>query len=126
MASVVLIVEDHSDTADLYREYLEHYGHTVLHARNGVDGIALAVTRLPDAIVMDLALPLLDGMAAIRQLRDNSATAHVPIIAVSGGAGPRTKSDAIAAGASAFLPKPCLPEDLLIAIRRHLPAKMAL
>lgn len=123
MVPLILIVEDHFDTAELYREYLEYHGLRVLVARNGVDGVAMAAAHAPDVIVMDLALPLLDGLTAIRQVRasERRARRRTAIIAVSGGTTHHTPEAAVAAGADQFLIKPCLPGDLLEVIRRIVP-----
>jgi CheY-like chemotaxis protein len=79
-------------------------------ARDGAAAIVKATLRGPDVIVMDLAMPVVDGWAATRRLRRQTLTRHVPIIAVT--AVPASRDSAREAGCDAFLAKPCLPEML--------------
>jgi CheY-like chemotaxis protein len=112
----VLLVEDHDDSREMFATYLSAHGITVDAAVTGLQAIDLALSRLPDVIVLDLELPGMDGWVAARHLRANPLTKDVPILAVSGHAFPRHRERAQDAGCDAFLIKPCLPTELLRAV----------
>jgi CheY-like chemotaxis protein len=112
---LVLVVDDDHDARTIYREYLRAMGCRVVTARDGAGAILKATLRRPDVIVMDLAMPILDGWAATRQLRLQTLTRHVPIIAVT--AVPTSRDSARKAGCDGFLAKPCLPEMLWWEVR---------
>ena len=115
--SFVLIVDDSADARALYGEYLEFCGFRVATARDGIEAVLMAQKDLPDIIIMDLAMPRLDGWEAIRQLKAHPRTSSIPVIAVSA----YTSGDAVArvreAGAEVCLAKPCLPSQVARAIR---------
>ena len=106
----VLIVDDDRDARAMYGLYLRHVGCKVRTARDGHVAITKANHFPPEVIVMDLAMPRLDGWTASKWLKASPATAHIPIIALS--AAPMAREDARAAGCDGFLAKPCQP-DLL-------------
>ena len=115
---IVLIVDDTADVRDLYREYLTARGFRVATAPDGDSGIAAARRYRPDVIVMDLAMPWVDGITAIRRLKADARTRNVPVILLTGYAYRAIDQGALEAGAAVFLTKPCLPEDLEAQIRR--------
>jgi two-component system cell cycle response regulator DivK len=111
----VLVVDDDRDARAMYRMYLMHAGCKVRTARDGQVAIDKANHSAPDVIVMDLAMPRLDGWSASRSLKASPATAHIPIIALS--AASEAGQDARAAGCDGFLAKPCQPDLLWWEIR---------
>jgi two-component system, cell cycle response regulator DivK len=111
----VLVVDDDRDARTMYRMYLVHAGCKVRTARDGVAALEKVKRRAPDVIVMDLAMPRLDGWTASTWLKASPATAHIPIIALS--AAPTAREDARACGCDGFLAKPCLPDLLWWEIR---------
>jgi CheY-like chemotaxis protein len=111
----VLIVDDDTEVRAMYGMYLTHAGCKVRTAADGLAAIAEAHTHRPDVIVMDLVMPKLDGYSASRRLKSSPATAHIPIIALSGL--PTAREDARAVGCDGFLAKPCLLDLLLWEIR---------
>ena len=111
----VLVVDDDRDARTMYRMYLRHAGCKVRTARDGIAAIAKAKDRAPDVIVMDLAMPRLDGWTTSRWLKSSPATAHIPIIALS--AAPMSRKGARAIGCDGFLAKPCQPGLLWWEIR---------
>ena len=111
----VLIVDDDRDARAMYRAYLMQSGCEVRTARDGRRAIDKAHAYAPDVIVMDLAMPHLDGWTASTWLKGSPATAHIPIIALS--AMSNARESAHAAGCDAFLAKPCLPDLLWWEIR---------
>ena len=114
---LALIVDDHAATRAMYFTYLVSKGMRVVVAGDGLTAVRLAEGRQPDVIVMDLSLPLLDGWEAIRRLKGNRRTAHIPIVACTGNVGGGSAEHAIVAGCDAYLMKPCLPEQLFEQIR---------
>lgn len=120
MAALVLIVVDSSDARALYGEYLEFCGFRVITAADGEQAVALARSAQPDVILMDLALPRIDGCEAIRQLRNDPVTADTPVVALIGqnfGDDPDLARDA---GADLCLSKPCLPSQVGRVVRAML------
>jgi two-component system, cell cycle response regulator DivK len=124
-AGLVLIVDDSLHTRELYTEYLTYRGLRVVSAPEGETGVRLAETVRPDVIVMDIAMPGLNGITATHRLRLNPRTRRIPIIVLTGYAFRAIEHGALEAGAAAFLTKPCLPEDLELKIRELLPARSA-
>ena len=115
----VLVVDDDRDARTMYRIYLKHVGCTVRTARDGHVAITKANKWTPDVIVMDLAMPRLDGWTASRWLKSSPATAHIPIIALSAACDAR--EDARAAGCDGYVAKPFSPRQLLAKVREFLP-----
>ena len=107
---LVLVVDDDRDARTIFREYLRAMGCRVVTARDGGAAIDQATLHRPDVIVMDMAMPYMDGWTATRHLRRRKPTRHVPIIALT--AVPTSRGTARDAGCDAFLAKPCLPELL--------------
>ncbi len=117
---VVLIVDDDADARGLYTAYLELEGFRPEVASDGLEAVQRAMELQPVVIVMDLSMPRLNGWEATRQLKSGPGTLTIPIIALSGHALPHHRSLALAAGCEEFLTKPCLPSELLAAIRKVL------
>ena len=120
---LVLVVDDSYDARFLYSEYLESCGFRTLTAENGEEAVRIAKDEWPAAIVMDLAMPRLDGCEAIRQLRANPMTADIPIVAVSAFAFGPEQMKAREAGADMCLAKPCLPAQVGRVVRAMLAAR---
>ena len=116
----VLIVDDYPDAREMYAEYLEFSGFEVVQAANGVEAIERALSTLPDIILMDLSLPMMDGWEATRRLKADARTASIPVVAVTGHALEGNSLGAKKAGCDSFVIKPCLPEDLVAEIGRVL------
>ena len=114
----VLIVDDTPDVREMYGEYLTAHGFRVSTAPNGEMGIASATQRRPDCIVMDLSMPKVDGVTAIKHLKADPRTRDVPVILLTGYPYKAIEQGALEAGADAFLTKPCLPEDLESHVQR--------
>ena len=103
---VILVVEDHDDTRELLTILLNRHGCHVIPAENGPRAIDLADKLHPDLILMDLKLPLLDGMAVTRLVRSHPALNQVPIVILTGYDSPQMHSDALSAGCNCCLLKP--------------------
>ena len=119
---LVLIVDDVKDNRTVYVLYLKFSGFRVAEAENGVEAIRQAEALLPDIIVMDLSLPVMDGWEATRRLRRDPRTKRIPIVVLTGHALPEYARTAREAGCDLVITKPCLPDQLLEAIRRILDA----
>jgi len=112
---VILVVDDDADARTIYSTYLRAMGCDVFTAEDGRPAIEKATDLLPDIIVMDLAMPRVNGWEAIRRLHDSSWTRLIPIVAVS--AVPVSRQTAFEAGCDAYLTKPCEPQVLWSQIR---------
>jgi len=119
-APTVLIVDDFDDNRQMYAEFLTFCGFRVVEAANGVEAIDKAKEVVPDLVVMDLSLPVLDGWEATRRLKADPATRHIPVVALTGHALEGHSQGARDAGCDRFLAKPCLPEKLLDTVRQVL------
>lgn len=118
--STVLLVEDNEDNLLIYSTILRHSGFTVLEARDGRAGIDMATSELPGLILMDVSIPLIDGLEATRQLKANASTKHIPIIALTAHALASDQQKAIEAGCDAYISKPAEPRIVLAAVKRYL------
>ncbi len=121
MNKQILVVEDHEDNRRILRDLLTSAGCEVIEAITGEDGIALAESRRPALILMDLRLPVLDGYEATRRIKANPALSRTPIIAVSSYALSGDDVQAFEAGCDAFISKPFSPRELLAKVREYLP-----
>lgn len=118
--ATVLVAEDHKDTRSLLRTILERRGLFVIEAGDGVEAVDVAERERPDLIFMDGGLPRLDGCAATRRLRGLPALASVPIVFLSGHAGPQAQTAALAAGCNEYVVKPFDLARLDSILNRHL------
>ena len=121
---LVLVVEDYQDAREMYAAYLQFSGYRVAEATNGIEAIEKTVELMPDIILMDLALPRMDGWEATRRLKANDRTRHIPIVALTGHALAGASEGARRAGCDSFVTKPCLPDDLVVEVRRMLGTKV--
>ena len=121
----VLLVDDSDDLRELWRIWLTLWNFSVVEARDGQEAVRKALVEVPDLIVMDLWMPVVDGVEALKHLRNDPRTAAVPVVAMSAQTSTPSESTIMAAGADAFLPKPSDPDVLLDHIRvamRRLPS----
>jgi len=108
----ILCVEDNDDNIYTLHRRLTRWGHTVLIARDGREGIAMARAERPDLIVMDMNLPKLDGWQATRALKSSDETKHIPILALTAHAMVGDREKALAAGCDDFATKPVSFEEV--------------
>jgi two-component system, cell cycle response regulator DivK len=121
-APLILVVDDYQDAREMYAEYLQFSGFRVAEARNGNEAVAQAFSLRPDLILMDLSLPGMDGWEATRLLKADDRTKHIPVVALTGHALAGASEGAKRAGCDSFVTKPCLPDDLVVEVRRMLSA----
>lgn len=124
-APTILIVEDNEDNRIVYSTMLRHFGFAVDEAENGAEGILKARTKLPDLILMDIAIPLVDGWEAVQRLKRDPVTAGIPIVALTAHAMPADREKAIQVGCDGYLAKPCEPRAVVEEVRRILESKTA-
>jgi two-component system cell cycle response regulator DivK len=120
-AKTILYVEDNEANRMIVRDLLRRTKYTLIEAFDGEAGVARALEARPGLVLMDIQLPKISGLEAIRRLRADPATAATPIIAITSFALSGDDAKAKAAGATAYLAKPYSPFDLLKLIRQHLP-----
>jgi len=119
---IVLIAEDQQELRELYAEHLTLSGFDVIQAVNGAEAIDLTSSRLPDVILMDLSMPVVDGWEATKRLRADTRTRHIPVVALTAHDGSGELQRATSAGCDWFVPKPCAPDALITEVRRVLSA----
>lgn len=120
MNRTILVVDDNELNARLFSDLLQAQGYETLHAANGAEGLALARSRRPDLIIMDLELPVMCGREAAGRAKQDSDLRSIPIIAVS--AFPTKQGQRLAQGngCDAYLEKPIRPGPFLATVRHFL------
>jgi len=119
-ARTIMVVEDYDDTRILLRHGLEGMGYSVLEASNGQEAVDIAGREHPDLILMDLDLPILDGIAATQRIRQQSQMENVPIVAVTAYPMSYTHVKAFAKGCNEYMPKPIDMSELAELVDRYL------
>lgn len=114
----VLLVEDNEDNRTIYRVMLEHSGFAVLEAGDGAEGIRQVRQERPDAVLMDVSIPIIDGWEATRILKQDPTTASIPIIALTAHALEQDRQKALAVGCAGYLAKPVEPRRVVEEVRR--------
>jgi two-component system cell cycle response regulator DivK len=104
--STILIVEDNEKNMKLVRDILRHKGHATLEAATGEDGVRLALEHVPALILMDIQLPDIDGIEALRRIREHAALEATPVVAVSASVMPDDQQKIVSSGFDAFITKP--------------------
>ena len=120
MAFTILVVEDTADSREFMRLILEAEGYRVLEAENGVTAVETAQRERPDAILMDMSLPLIDGCQATRLIREIPALRAIPIIACTAYSQSDWRGQAVQAGCNDFLTKPLEGKLLLTILASYL------
>ena len=118
--STILIVEDNEKNMKLVRDILRHKQYTTLEAVNGLDGVRIARESRPDLVLMDIQLPDIDGIEALRRIRADRALDSVPVIAVSASVMPDDQQKIVTSGFDAFVTKPINLKQFLATVQRLL------
>jgi len=113
MGNTVLVVDDEIMTRTMLRMLLEISGYTVVEAEDGIQALQMVAEHQPQAMVLDVMMPNMDGIEVCKRLRAGEETAVLPIIILSGG---KYKDEALAAGANMYMEKPMNTEGLLAAL----------
>jgi CheY-like chemotaxis protein len=119
-AETLLLVEDNEQTVLMLSDYLRLKGYNVVIARSGSEAVAQALAHRPALILMDVQMPGMDGLTAIRQIRDDARVADVPIIALTALAMPGDRERCLTAGANEYLSKPISLKQLTQIITLYL------
>jgi two-component system, cell cycle response regulator DivK len=115
---MILLVEDHEDSRFICSTILRHHGYGIMEAEDGATGLQLARLHLPDLILLDVTLPILDGWSAAERLRGQAETSHIPIVALTAHAFQADQERGRRLGFDAYLIKPCRPSRVLAEVRR--------
>ena len=118
--STILIVEDNEKNMKLVRDILQHQGHTTLEAVTGTDGVRIAKEQRPDLVLMDIQLPDIDGIAALREIRAERTLDAIPVLAVSASVMPDEQHKIVTSGFDAFITKPINLKQFLDTVKRFL------
>ena len=118
--STILIVEDNEKNMKLVRDILQHQGHTTLEAATGADGVRIAKEAKPDLVLMDIQLPDIDGITALRQIRAEPLLDAMPVLAVSASVMPDEQQKVVTSGFDAFITKPIDLKQFLHTVKRFL------
>jgi two-component system cell cycle response regulator DivK len=118
--SRILIVEDNEKNMKLVRDILRHNGHETVEAVNGLDGVRLALAESPDLVLMDILLPDIDGIEALRRIREARALDRVPVVAVSASVMPDDHQKILRSGFDAFVTKPINVKSFIETVQRFL------
>ncbi|UCH18168.1 MAG: response regulator [Burkholderiales bacterium] len=118
--STILIVEDNEKNMKLVRDILQHHGHTTIEAFTGTDGVRLARELRPDLVLMDIRLPDIDGIEALRQIRLDRALDTTPVLAISASVMPDEQQQIVASGFDAYMTKPINLKPFLEVVQHFL------
>lgn len=120
MAKKILIVEDHEVNRVLLRDILQYHGYEVIEAANGEEAIKAAGTHMPDLILMDIQMPVMDGYMATKALKSDPKTKDIIIVTITSFAMEGDKEKSLAAGANQYITKPIDTMQLPIMVARLL------
>jgi CheY-like chemotaxis protein len=115
---LVVLADDHDDTRDMYAQFLSKNGFRVAAAADGMRAVALTKRLRPAVVVLDIQMPRLDGIAALKRIRRQRELRDVPVLVLT--SYDHLETDALAAGATSVCVKPCAPDKLLEQIRKLL------
>ncbi|HYR06386.1 MAG TPA: response regulator [Longimicrobium sp.] len=118
MPRTILLADDHEDNRLALLTVLEREGYRTLGAANGQQAVEVAREHMPDLILMDLAMPVMDGRQAMQHLRADQKTAGIPIVVLTAMALSVDRDRLVAEGFDGLLIKPCMPPHLVSEVRR--------
>jgi len=123
MPETILIIEDEPDVSDLIRYHLKKEGLRSMMAFDGEEGLKLAIAERPEAIVLDIMLPRLNGFEVVKKLKSNTATERIPLLILSAKGEAESRIKGLELGADDYLPKPFSPKELILRIQGMLRRK---
>jgi len=123
--SLVLIIEDNDKNLELVRDILQAKGYRTLEAGTAEDGLEIARKQAPDLILMDIQLPGMDGIEALNVLRNDRATAALPVVAITASVMKADREQIMRAGFDGFIEKPITVRSFLEVIEGALPRRTA-
>ncbi len=116
----ILVVEDNETNMYLISFILKKNNHEVIEARNGEEGVKLAIKEKPDLIIMDIQLPGIDGIEATKRIKESEKAGEIPIIAFTSYAMTGDREKTLNAGCTGYIEKPINPETFMADIEKHL------
>ncbi len=116
----VLMVEDNEANLYLISFILKNNGYEAIEARDGITGVELAIKEKPDLIIMDIQLPDIDGLEAVRRIRASKADRKIPIVALTSYAMTGDREKAMAAGCTGYIEKPINPDTFMAELEKYL------
>lgn len=119
MTKRILVVDDNEDNRQILIDLLSAAGYQIVEATNGLDAVKLATSERPDLVLMDIQLPDLDGVEALRRLRANDRTATIPVLALTAQAMRGDRERFLAEGFDGYLSKPVNVRELIGVVREH-------
>jgi CheY-like chemotaxis protein len=117
---VIVVAEDADALRELWQIWLSYLGFEVVEARTGAEAVTLSTAHRPVAVIMDLSMPVMDGLEATRQLKQHPITSDVPVLMVTAHTSASHQRAAETAGCAAFVRKPVDPQQLIAELRRVL------
>lgn len=114
--SLILIVEDNEKNMKLVRDILQAKGYQTLEAGTAEDGIQLAIEHKPDLVLMDIQLPGMNGMEALKALRADATTAHIPVVAITASVMQQDRRQIMETGFIGFIEKPINLREFLATV----------
>lgn len=119
--NTILVAEDNNVNLSMLLDMLSIMNHKVIIARNGQEAIDLALVNKPELIIMDISMPVMDGLEATRRLREMEEFSDTPILALTASAEAEGIEKCLAAGCTEHIPKPIQTKELFEALSRNLP-----
>jgi CheY-like chemotaxis protein len=120
MGQLILLVEDEIANRLLFVDVLEHHGYTILEAGDGAEGVRLAKAEKPELILMDMQLPVMDGMAATREIKAFADTSQIPVVALTASVMKDERQKMLDSGCEEVVSKPILAKALVEVVRKYL------
>ena len=117
MAKTILVADDSRMFRQLEQNVLRQHGYVLIHAEDGAQAVSLASLQVPDLVLLDVQMPVMDGNKALSILKSSERTCHIPVLMLTAEAGPRDREIMAGLGAHAVLSKPISAQDLLDAVR---------
>ncbi|MDA0232968.1 MAG: response regulator [Chloroflexi bacterium] len=121
--SKILVVDDHDEIRDALAAILDEEGHEVVHAENGVQALKLAVEVSPDVILLDIAMPLMDGLEVLRRLKEDQSTESIAVIMVTAQGDRHAMVRAVQLGTRDYITKPWETGEVEMCVNWALKAK---
>ena len=115
--SLILIVEDNEKNMKLVRDILQAKGYQTVEAGTGEEGVQLALEKKPDLVLMDIQLPGMNGIEALKVLRANPSTAQIPVVAITASVMQQDKQQVVDSGFDGFIEKPINLREFLATVQ---------
>lgn len=120
--SKVMVVDDEPDIRRLVSFALKRHGYEVVEAEDGLAAVALAEREMPDLILMDVMMPVMNGYEASQKLRENEGTSRIPIVMLSAKSQATEVQAGLESGATRYICKPFTPKDLVAEVTKYVKA----